>query len=67
MARENNYISTTVKCEVCGYANLKHNVDLYGTCRGCGKVLDPKAKYKYEMYCRLKLWRNKKWKLKQED
>ena len=24
------------------------------------EVIDPKAKYKYEMVCRLRLWRNKK-------
>lgn len=43
-------------CE-CGYANHKDMIQLYGTCKRCGKVLDPKAKYKYEMYCRLRLWR----------
>lgn len=45
-----------VKCE-CGYCNQRHNVEWYGTCTRCGKTIDNKAKYKYEMYCRLKLWR----------
>ena len=49
-----------VICE-CGYHNLKENVQRYGTCRRCNKVLDQKAKLEYEMYCRLKLWRSK-WK-----
>lgn len=45
-----------IKCE-CGYQNHIENVKKYGTCRFCNKVLDHKAKYKYEMYCRLRLWR----------
>lgn len=47
-----------IKCE-CGYQNHKVMIEKYGTCKGCGKVLDPKAKYKYEMYCRLHLWRKR--------
>lgn len=43
----------------CGYFNQKVNLDRYGTCKMCGEVLDPKAKYKYEMFCRLKMWRTK--------
>lgn len=46
-------------CE-CGYHNPINNVQKYGTCRGCGKVLDKKAKFEYEMYCKLHLWKNKK-------
>lgn len=45
-----------IKCE-CGYSNLKKNVMRYGTCRLCGKVLDPKAKFDYEMYVKLRRWR----------
>ena len=45
-----------VKCE-CGYQNLQENVKRYGTCRLCGKVLDPKAKFDYEMYVKLRRWR----------
>ena len=48
-----------VKCE-CGYNNLPENVKKYGTCRRCNKVLDEKAKFEYEMVCRLRLWRKKK-------
>jgi hypothetical protein len=48
-----------IKCE-CGYQNHKNMVEIYGTCRGCGKVLDSKAKYRHEMYVRLHLWRKKR-------
>ena len=33
-----------VTCE-CGYNNQTNNVKRYGTCRGCRKVLDAKAKF----------------------
>lgn len=49
-----------IKCE-CGYENHVENVKKYGTCKYCGKVLDSKAKYNYEMYVRLRLWRGKAW------
>lgn len=45
-----------IKCE-CGYQNHKENIMRYGTCKFCGKVLDKKAKFDYEMYCKLKRWR----------
>ena len=45
-------------CE-CGYQNHKTAIQTFGVCKGCGKVLDPKAKFNYEMYCRLRLWRKK--------
>lgn len=48
-----------VTCE-CGYNNQPHNIKKYGVCKGCGKVLDKKAKFDYEMFCKLHLWRNKK-------
>lgn len=48
-----------VKCE-CGYNNQKANVDRYGTCRGCGKILNKKAKFDYEMFCKLRMWRGHK-------
>ena len=43
----------------CKYNNHKDAIVRYGTCKGCGKVLDKKAKYNYEMFCRLRLWRKK--------
>ena len=49
-----------IKCE-CGYQNHKGTIARYGTCRLCGKVLDEKAKYKYEMFVRLHMWRGKAW------
>ena len=48
-----------VTCD-CGYNNHPDNIKKYGSCRRCGKVLDPKAKFEYEMVCKLHLWRNKK-------
>ena len=48
-----------ITCE-CGYNNQPNNIKKYGSCRRCGKVLDPKAKFEYEMVCKLHLWRNKK-------
>lgn len=50
-----------IVCPNCGYNNSEKNVNKYGTCTGCRHVLDEKAKYKYEMVCRLKLWKGKKW------
>ena len=48
-----------IKCPYCGYENKKHNVKIYGTCTGCRNTLDEKAKFKYEMSKRLRLWRYK--------
>lgn len=57
--RKKNYKDLgNIICE-CGYQNHKEHVARYGTCKGCGKVLDDKAKLKYEMYVRLRLWRKK--------
>lgn len=47
-----------IKCD-CGYFNQEENLKKYGTCRGCGKVLDQKAKFDYEMFCKLRLWKRK--------
>lgn len=47
-----------VPCE-CGYNNKEYNIKRYGTCTRCGKVLDKKARFDYEMICKLKLWRKK--------
>ena len=32
-------------CPECNYNNHKDAIMRYGTCKGCGKVLDKKAKY----------------------
>lgn len=45
-------------CE-CGYQNKKESIQMFGTCKLCNKVLDPKAKFNYDMYCKLHLWKNK--------
>ena len=49
-----------VKCSICGYQNKAGNVSKYGTCKLYGSVLDAKAKFEYEMFCKLHMWRNKK-------
>lgn len=56
--KKDKKIIPLVTCE-CGYNNQPEKVAIYGTCRGCGKVLDKKVKYKREMYQRLRLWRKK--------
>ena len=43
------------RCEKCGKYNAERHIKSYGTCL-CGNVLDRKAKYKYEMNKRLRLW-----------
>ena len=57
--KKDKVIVEFVDCE-CGYHNQPKNVKRYGTCTGCGRVLDKKAKFEYEMYCKLNLWRYKK-------
>ena len=54
--KKNDKPLDNIVCE-CGYQNHKDAIKRFGTCKLCGKVLDSKAKYNYEMYCRLRLWR----------
>lgn len=54
-------------CDRCGYQNHKKYVDKYGTCNLCGKVLNEKAKFNYEMVKRLYLWRTDKKKGKKHE
>lgn len=49
-----------IVCEECGYNNIKHYVDFFETCNCCNKVLNEKAKFKYEMNKKLGLWRKDK-------
>ena len=48
-----------IKCDVCGYHNHKYFVKYSGVCHLCGKVLDNKAYFKYQLRQRLRLWRKK--------
>jgi predicted Zn-ribbon and HTH transcriptional regulator len=57
--KKDKKIIPLVVCE-CGYNNQPENIQKYGTCRRCGKVLDKKAKFDYEMICKLRLWRGKR-------
>lgn len=45
-----------MKCNKCGKYSSLNLVKTYGTCL-CGNVLDPKAKFHYEMIKKLRLWR----------
>lgn len=45
-----------IRCPKCGKYSKMSYVKQFGTCL-CGEVLDAKAKYYYEMYNRLRLWR----------
>ena len=56
--KDDSFLRGTL-CDECGYFNQEQNVKRYGTCKRCNKVLDPKAKFEYEMICRLRLWRKK--------
>jgi len=47
-----------IKC-TCGYNNKENNVKIWGTCRGCGKILDDRAYFKYQMNKKLRLWRGR--------
>ena len=57
MVKRKKVWEESIKCPYCGYNNKKYNIELYGTCTGCKKTIDKKAKYKYEMNKRLRLWR----------
>lgn len=46
-------------CPNCKYQNHEYNVLKYGTCKLCGRILDKKAKYRYEMFVKLRKWRKK--------
>ena len=58
MNNQDEYVTGKV-CEKCGYRNKKKNYERYGTCTRCGAIIDPKAKFEYEMVTKLKLWRKK--------
>lgn len=36
-------------CPKCGYCNRKFNVENFGTCTGCGYVIDKRIKMFYEI------------------
>lgn len=59
MGHEKSFLTTKL-CEKCGYRNHARNYKKYGTCTRCGAVIDEKAKFRYEMYTKLRLWRGNK-------
>lgn len=56
--KDEHFYDKMIKCDKCGKWSKKDFVDMYGSCL-CGNILDKKAKYRYEMFCKLHLWRNK--------
>lgn len=48
-----------IKCE-CGYHNKKDMINVYGSCHLCGKILDKKAYFNWQIKSRM---RNKKEKI----
>lgn len=54
MRKKKKKLEPNIQCE-CGYCNKEAIIKIYGTCNLCGKVLDPKAKYRYEMKKKLRL------------
>lgn len=61
MKKDKHFYDDMIKCSKCGKWSKKSYVQQYGSCL-CGNVLDKKAKYKYEMFVKLHLWRNKNYK-----
>lgn len=49
-----------VKCPKCGYRNKKVFVENYGTCNCCDKVLDGKARLRYELKVRNNHYKRRK-------
>ncbi len=58
MGKDKNFYDKMMQCPRCGKWSKKSYVDTYGTCL-CGEVLDKKAKYRYEMFIKLRLWRHR--------
>ncbi len=49
-----------VVCEKCGYNNQPQFAGFFGTCLRCKNVIDPRAKFRYEMNKKLGTWRKEK-------
>ena len=43
------FLNQFIQCDKCGYRNKKIFLEKTGVCNCCGKVLDVKAKMKYEI------------------
>ena len=41
------FLTQFVQCPECGYRNKKVFLERIGSCKCCGKILDPKAHMKY--------------------
>ena len=61
MGKDKHFFDKMTKCPRCGKWSKKTYINIYGSCL-CGKVLDEKAKFRYEMFCKLHMWRNKNYK-----
>ena len=60
MKKKKEKWNINIKCEVCGYQNHKHYVDVFGRCHLCGNILDQKAFFMSQMNKRLHIWKGKK-------
>lgn len=59
--KNNNFFDNMVRCDKCGKWSKKSYVNTYGACL-CGNVLDNRARFKYKLFIKLKLWRYKNYK-----
>lgn len=39
-----------ITCDECGYNNKKERFQAFGTCLGCGKILDERTYFKAQMF-----------------
>lgn len=44
-----NFLKKFIKCDQCGYNNKKDFIKDSGICNNCGKILDIKARIRYEL------------------
>ena len=58
MKKDKHFFDKMIQCPKCGKWSKKSYVKQYGSCL-CGEVLNEQAKFRYEMYVKLRLWRKK--------
>lgn len=60
--KRKNIFEQMIQCPRCGKWSKIGYIQRYGSCL-CEEVLDERAKFKYEMFVRLHMWRNKNYKI----
>lgn len=58
MRRDKHFFDKMIQCPKCQKWSKRSYIKTYGTCL-CGETLDQKAKFRYEMFMKLHLWRYK--------